>query len=281
MADWDEDKCLFLIDAYKDNQVLWDPKDKNYYKKNSKEDAWAQIGVMLSESSVECKQKMINILASFRRERMKRKKSVGTGKEKNKLYVSKWYAYDALNFLNSRNTIHIGADTQNNGSQESKNNLTTAGPQRKKLKPDPKLQLIKDAFCVLKTASNSSKNEQDLELRSYFDFIIEKMKNYSRTTKNSVQNEIFQIIMRADQGSYDSANHCGNLTGNQQSTSVTNTQIRQNVDTTERPRTKRSHDSTFARQNVHAQNVHTFKNKNDKKNLQKFDETRDDTFTDL
>lgn len=67
--------------------------------------------------------------------------------------------------------------------------------------------MLKEAFCILKTATDkpppTQMNEQNPELRSFFDFIIEKMKNYNNQTKNSVQHEIFQIIVRADQGYYD------------------------------------------------------------------------------
>lgn len=80
MTEWSNDKCLLLIDAYKEHHVLWNPKDKDYYKKNLKEDAWHAIGGVMNESGQACKQKMINILASYRRENMKIKKSVGTGK---------------------------------------------------------------------------------------------------------------------------------------------------------------------------------------------------------
>lgn len=80
MSEWTEDKCLLLIDAYKENSVLWNPKDKDYYKKHLKEDAWTKIGQIMNETGEVCKQKMIVLLASHRRERMKIKKSIGTGK---------------------------------------------------------------------------------------------------------------------------------------------------------------------------------------------------------
>lgn len=80
MSEWSEHKCLSLIDAYKEHSILWNPKHKDYYKKNLKEDAWANIGSSLNESGEACKQKMIILLASYRRERMKIKKTKESGK---------------------------------------------------------------------------------------------------------------------------------------------------------------------------------------------------------
>ncbi|XP_046976023.1 uncharacterized protein LOC124542132 [Vanessa cardui] len=115
MSEWSEDKCLMLIDAYKENTVLWNPIDKDYYKKHLKEDAWAKIGGIMNESGGVCKQKMINLLASYRRARMKIKKSVGTGKGKDEIYESKWYAFKVLGFLNDRFTPRKGlVETQMN-----------------------------------------------------------------------------------------------------------------------------------------------------------------------
>lgn len=58
-----------------------------------------------------------------------------------------------------------------------------------------------------------------MELKYFFDFIQEKIKNYSRDTKNTIQHEIFQIIMRADQGYYNSMQNYSyySATQNQQS----------------------------------------------------------------
>jgi hypothetical protein len=73
--EWDDEKCLNLTDIYKNTPILWDPKDKHL-----KEDAWAGIGVAMNTTGANCKQKMVTLLASHRREKMKMKKSMGTGK---------------------------------------------------------------------------------------------------------------------------------------------------------------------------------------------------------
>jgi hypothetical protein len=42
--EWDDEKCLNLIEIYRNKPLLSDPKDRNYYKKHLKDDAWAEIG---------------------------------------------------------------------------------------------------------------------------------------------------------------------------------------------------------------------------------------------
>jgi hypothetical protein len=44
VAQWTEEESLQLIEIYKTNAILWDPKHINYYKKNLKWDAWRDIG---------------------------------------------------------------------------------------------------------------------------------------------------------------------------------------------------------------------------------------------
>ncbi|KDR08139.1 hypothetical protein L798_02256 [Zootermopsis nevadensis] len=87
--EWDDEKCLNLIDIYKNTPILWGPNDTNYYK--------MMFGLKLV---LLCKQEMVTLLASYRREKMKIKKSMGTGKGRDALYESKWFAYTALEFLN-------------------------------------------------------------------------------------------------------------------------------------------------------------------------------------
>lgn len=67
--------------------------------------------------------------------------------------------------------------------------------------------MLKEAFGILKTASNRATppepTEENRKLKSFANFITEKMKKYSNQTKNIVQQEFFQTIFRADQGYYE------------------------------------------------------------------------------
>ncbi|VVC88876.1 unnamed protein product [Leptidea sinapis] len=328
MSEWSEEKCLSLIDAYREHSVLWNPKDKNYYKKHLKEDAWAIIGGLLNESGQTCKQKMMPYLnqkqieeylalindgeiseddledsdtegnenfyengddllhdlespleeenddpdndpfmagdpplineatandqvpqvpfpstsqasrrATMRGLVWKVKKIVlnsdqtafhgdttyppelkdeaTTGKDE--IYESKWYAFKVLGFLNYRFTPREGLEAgdankqveelENTDENNANSPTTSLETSNKKLKADPKLQMLKEAFGILKHTAN--KPQQDMELKSFFGFIQEKMKYFSRDTKNAIQQEIFQIVMRADQGYYNTMPNYG------------------------------------------------------------------------
>ena len=84
--EWSEEKILRLIIVYKSKPLLWDPKSINHFKKNLKEDAWREIGLEMDMPADQCKQKIICLLASYRREKNKIKSSIGTGKGKNIKY---------------------------------------------------------------------------------------------------------------------------------------------------------------------------------------------------
>jgi hypothetical protein len=50
--EWDDEKCLNLIDIYKNTPILWDLKDKHYYKKRLKEDTRNRYCKLVKESPV-------------------------------------------------------------------------------------------------------------------------------------------------------------------------------------------------------------------------------------
>lgn len=76
--EWSQEKVMELIDCYKQKIILWNPKDPhlNRLKKN---DAWK---IALDTGDRHYKKKMEYFLSALRREKMKIKKSMGTGKGK-------------------------------------------------------------------------------------------------------------------------------------------------------------------------------------------------------
>jgi len=68
-----------LIDFYKQKSILWNPMDPHHFMRLKKSDAWEEIAC--NTGSVEhCKKKMEYLLSALRREKLKIKKSMGTGK---------------------------------------------------------------------------------------------------------------------------------------------------------------------------------------------------------
>ncbi|XP_043476286.1 flocculation protein FLO11-like [Leptopilina heterotoma] len=49
-----------------------------------------------------CKKKILSLRASYRREKKKEKESKGTGKGGDEVYQSRWFAYEAMRFLNDK-----------------------------------------------------------------------------------------------------------------------------------------------------------------------------------
>ncbi|GBL65504.1 hypothetical protein AVEN_97809-1, partial [Araneus ventricosus] len=78
--EWSNDDCLQLIDIYNDHELLWNPKHPYHYSKNKKNEAWASISSALGREEKGVRQKMTSLLGSFRSQRSKGKKSIGTGK---------------------------------------------------------------------------------------------------------------------------------------------------------------------------------------------------------
>jgi ribonuclease D len=57
--------------VYKNRPVLWKPKDPAYYRKPLKNDAWREIADFMKMDTEECKNKMIGLLASYRKKKAK------------------------------------------------------------------------------------------------------------------------------------------------------------------------------------------------------------------
>lgn len=80
--EWSEETLLKLIDAYRKQTILWDPRHKDHYKKHLKADAWREISTDMDICKDECRKKVISLLSSYRREKSKIKSTQGTGKGK-------------------------------------------------------------------------------------------------------------------------------------------------------------------------------------------------------
>lgn len=81
MQQWTEEMIFRLIDAYRKQEILWDPGNKNYFNKILKSDAWVSVSEEMKKLPVEeLKKKMETLLSQFRREKMKLKKTTGQGR---------------------------------------------------------------------------------------------------------------------------------------------------------------------------------------------------------
>jgi len=76
---WTQESVIELIELYKRKEIIWDPKHPVYFNKIIKQDAWEELGKEMNRPDDECKKKMENVLSSLRLEKMKMRKSSGTG----------------------------------------------------------------------------------------------------------------------------------------------------------------------------------------------------------
>ncbi|CAH1957500.1 unnamed protein product [Acanthoscelides obtectus] len=96
---WDTEKTISFIKEYEKRPILWKKNDKHYYNIIRKEDAWREIGEICNESVDVLKKEIDSLRGSRRREKNRIAKSMGTGKGRNEIYESKWFAWDSLKFL--------------------------------------------------------------------------------------------------------------------------------------------------------------------------------------
>lgn len=86
--DWDNEKCLQLIDLYKSKPEIWQSTHNWYHNKLKKHDAWCDIAKEMETTVDIVKAKVNSLLSSFRREKSKQEASMGTGRG---MYVCIFY----------------------------------------------------------------------------------------------------------------------------------------------------------------------------------------------
>ncbi|XP_066978158.1 uncharacterized protein [Macrobrachium rosenbergii] len=101
--EWSKEETIRFIEAYQKRELIWDPRHVAHYNKHRKQDAWEEVAKEMGTSVDVCKKKMEYLLAALRREKMKIKKSTGTGKGVHEVYTSSWFAFDSLKFLWDKN----------------------------------------------------------------------------------------------------------------------------------------------------------------------------------
>ncbi|GFT09538.1 MADF domain-containing protein [Nephila pilipes] len=235
--DWSNDHCIELIDAYKKRDVLWNPKHPFYNSKNKKNDAWNEIAEQMQLDEKTVRQKMNSLLGSFRAQRSKGKRLIGTGKGATEVYNSKWFAFEHMKFLldkdEPRSTFDCQSDmyelsTMNSplpfrqtddeyleetidpesvSITESGNNTDSeSGPPRFAVKAaereTPRL-LLKRRKLSEDPRIGETKRMADDRFDNFGKYIASKMRLYSRTTEITVEHHINEILYQADLGMFD------------------------------------------------------------------------------
>ncbi|XP_054007406.1 transcription factor Adf-1-like [Hylaeus anthracinus] len=98
--EWTDEKALELIEAYRKHPILWDPTNQGFKLTRKKLDEWKELSEEIKVSVDESKRKIESLLTSYRRERQREGTSYGLGKDE--VYHSKWFAFQAMQFLHDK-----------------------------------------------------------------------------------------------------------------------------------------------------------------------------------
>ncbi|KAK4886981.1 hypothetical protein RN001_003252 [Aquatica leii] len=189
MSDWNHKKVLHLINVY-----------KNYHLRNKKHDAWVQIASEMDCDVDLVKTKMSFLLSSFRRERAKIKNTTRTGRGKEDVYVSKWFAFSSFAFMMNKNQVRetIKTETVNTPTKTVFIFKETAIKKRKQ-QEDPR---ISAAYDILQNVSNTPKDE----CFTFGQHIATKIQKFEGRLRSIVMHKINNIIFDAEMGKYDDKN---------------------------------------------------------------------------
>ncbi|GBO23468.1 hypothetical protein AVEN_36893-1 [Araneus ventricosus] len=183
--------------------------------KIKKNEAWASISSALGREEKGVRQKMTSLLGSFRSQRSKGKKSIGTGKGINLKFFQSIVDFTDVELQQSDvvpteeecladEVLHLDTmmpELSNVPASTPAETPRASSIKRKRQQEDPR---IEEAFRILKKANkNMEDSSKEDMLDSYGRYIVAKMKKYSAQTQLVVEHEINKILYQADMGCYN------------------------------------------------------------------------------
>ncbi|KAK4887692.1 hypothetical protein RN001_003963 [Aquatica leii] len=123
--EWYDVNVLRLIELYREREILWNCKLKEYKNKNKRHDALLEIAVSFGVSKEEVDKKIRYLLSHFAREVKKENDTNKSGNGSDERYKSKWFAFKNLLFLRDRNKPKGSTDTEDNGTVDIENKEAT------------------------------------------------------------------------------------------------------------------------------------------------------------
>nr|CAH7761993.1 unnamed protein product [Callosobruchus chinensis] len=94
--EWNDTGVLKLIELYREREVLWNCKLKDYKNKNKRHDALLEIAILFGVGKEEIEKKVRYLISHFAREVKKEQDSKKSGSGTEESYKSKWFAYQDL-----------------------------------------------------------------------------------------------------------------------------------------------------------------------------------------
>ncbi|XP_049773820.1 uncharacterized protein LOC126161786 isoform X1 [Schistocerca cancellata] len=229
----DHAKCIALIKLYKSKEPLWNVRNPYYRVKSVREQAWKEISDEMKMPLHLLKRKMTILLASYRSERYRMKKSRNSGSAAVNAYESKWFAFQEFNFMAANSTTNDTADslpdeygasrTTDTSKVDSQGSLTdvaaeetralrsaeaSASHRARSLLTEPtpaavgtaeqNRTLLREVFEILKPSAAASTD-------AYVTFgqhIANELRKYDPTTLAQVKHAINNVIYEADMERY-------------------------------------------------------------------------------
>ncbi|XP_069355445.1 uncharacterized protein [Maniola hyperantus] len=218
------------VKLYETNRCLWDPKQKHYFNKISREMIWRRISAEVNIPVPEVKKKLTSLLGSYRREKSRENKSKlrsGTGK----VYKSKWFAYPWFTFLTNKNIPSntedsicddITTDTnpeeynQSSSFQDSTINsecsntskLQDVRPESSKsqnvmVAPWAKSKIRKRRLNVAATSKVSKVSNCSVDhFTSFGNHVANELRKYDKHLVPHIKKAILDIVFQADIGQF-------------------------------------------------------------------------------
>ncbi|CAH1104377.1 unnamed protein product [Psylliodes chrysocephalus] len=220
--EWNNELSLKLIDEYEKCRLLWDPKNFLHFNRQKKQDAWITIAINLSISVLDVKQKISNLLGSFRREKAKGTQTTGTGKGVNKIFL--YFQCENIDENIAEDHVSENIDVTLTGNNEtgghassiienpvSVNNETdkchtfqSPKPKRNKISTKNSNSRAEEAYLILKETVACPQEPAD-PCSVYGAHVGNKLKTYSPRTRVEVEHAINQILYAADRGKYETS----------------------------------------------------------------------------
>ncbi|XP_017878800.1 uncharacterized protein LOC108624190 [Ceratina calcarata] len=232
-------QVLRLIELYRQQTLLWDPKYRDCRYKERKDEAWATIGRQMDMHPIDCQRKMENLKSSLRRETMKIRRSKGRGSED--VYESRWFGFEPLQFLLRKYKPYSQSDRRseddeaeveptifvNVNDEENENSISSAslpahptafeihtfpdseggGTTLTPLPKCPPRKKIKLDCEKLNEPSDQiphgSTRRTDDHNYHFGNLVASKLSHFSEEVQYALQADIMNLFLKAKQGYYD------------------------------------------------------------------------------
>lgn len=97
--EWTREKTLELLKEYQARHVLWDCNTRGYRDRTKRKKAIQELADILGCNTLEVEKKVTNLKCQYSREVHKIQNSKENANTPDDLYVSKWFAFKSMQFL--------------------------------------------------------------------------------------------------------------------------------------------------------------------------------------